>query len=93
MNIAYKYDVQSGTSAVVYALINFAFPSRYLEIDVLNNAATFRFQLQDGTFGGEIIYDPQAMVFPFIIPFKTAAFMIKSTDPALPADYQLVSWV
>ena len=92
MNIAYKYDVKQGVTTAVDVIVDFAFPSRYLEIDVLFNAATFQFQLQDGTYGGEIIYDPATMAFPYIIPFKTAGFMVRSTDPVLPADYQLISW-
>lgn len=92
MNIAYKYDVQSGITTAAYATVTFAFPSRYLEIEVLNQSATFRFQLRDGSYGSEITYDPSALAFPYLIPFNTASFMVKSTDPVLAADYQLVSY-
>jgi len=91
MNIAYRYDVKSGITTAADVIVNFAFASIYLEIDV-SEAAIIKFQLRDGTYGGEITYDPSIPIGLPFIPFNTISFMIRSADPAVPANYQLISW-
>lgn len=87
---AYKYKVYSGTAGAVYTTVTFAFASRWLDIYIFNNPATIRFQLPDGTYGDEAVYDPTFTSFPIPWFFQTRGFMIKNTVPASNADYQII---
>jgi len=87
---AYKYKVYSGTAGAGYVTVALAFPSRWLDIYIFNNPATIRFQLPDGTYGDEAVYDPTYVSFPIPWFLQTRGFMIRNTVPTLNADYQII---
>jgi hypothetical protein len=92
MIIAFQYESKAGTTTNAYATKTFTFSSRFLEITIIDQAATLRFMLPNGTYGDEVTYDPDYQSFPYTVPFQTLGFMIKSANPGVPAGYQLVNW-
>ena len=87
---AYKYKTYSGTAGAAYVTVTFPFSSRWVDIYIFNNPATIRFQLPDGTYGDEIVFDPTYTSFPVPLFLQTKGFMIRNTFAALNADYQII---
>ncbi len=92
MIIAYQYEAKSGTTTDAYVTQTFTNKSRFLEITITDQSATIRLQLANHSYGDEIVYDPDYQAFPYTIPYQCLGFMIKSTNPGVPAGYQIVNW-
>jgi hypothetical protein len=92
LSAAYKYSSFNGTAGTDFTEVVFKFASRWIDIFVYNNSITFQLQHADGIYGDEIIADPTTTAFPVPIFFQTKGIMIKNTDPALVASYQIVAY-
>ena len=92
LSAAYKYTAFRGTADTNYTEIVFPFASRWIDIFAYNNSITFMLAHSDGVYGDEIFADPTVMAFPMPLFIQTKGIMIKNTDPALVASYQIVAY-